>query len=690
MKKIISILLVVLLCVGALPLTASAAGKSINFDTLPEDYALEVNAGETVTITDTVKLADVYVKRGGTLILDGAHLIVENDQISFFTNGGIVKATEKGGSITVGDFFENINIVIGVDIVSEHLYNMGTMYRCNCKCGTLANENVIGECNLSGVTLNNEAAVIKDSTIDFEKYKVISNGTQQFKIDPSYTQYPAGEVVPIQWTPYEEYADKISFISWEIINLIDNTLVEVSDINSANASFVMPAAPVEINAKCSFAFGDELYILGSLIDENNLSGDGWSYNPDTKVLTFDNFIYNGNSKPGEFDFGYVVLSKIDKLTVTGDAKISLTNLEDDRYRNYAFAADGDIVFDNADIEIITDCGVGIDGYGNIEIINKSNIKVNAGTECADEAIYTSQDIIINDSTVKAVSIGKDSDYISGGDDAIDAGRDIILNNANVEAISSDDGLDAYRNVIINDSKVIAKSLNDDSDGGTSGDESIEARRIEINGNSTVNCYADDNGLYAPEIFINSGKVVLESPAVDTVYPAIDGILYYNGGSVEIKSQYFATSYPIQVGESVNASILTSEKYDGSDANFSYDDTLFINYKYVWLNSIDGNVDTVKAGTKLSKVSIDGTLSGIEGSFKWIEPNEKVNETGYFTAIFIPDDESISPIRVSVKVVVCSHICHNESIIARTFWSVMKPVFRLFGIQKNCECGASHF
>ncbi len=686
MKKIVSILLVAILCISSFTLTASAAGKSINFNTLPEDTDLVIHKGETITMTDTVKIASLTINRGGILILDGAHLIIDGDLIT----AGIVKATEKGGNITASDDVYNYNIMMNVNIVCDYIYNVGTFYQCSCESNKLLNENVIGECNLKGKLFDTNMGAVYNSNVNYEKYSVSSVRTYQYKITPSTEYYAPGTVVPISWMALEDHADEINFISWEVINLFDDSPVEVDNINSSNASFVMPNAPVSVNAVCSDNLSGDVYLLGTIIDENYSSGDGWSYNLDTQVLTFDDFVYEGNAQHEDFDFGHVLFSDIDEITVTGNAKIKISVDDEDWYNNYIFASNGNIVFDNADIEIITECGVGIDSYKNIEIINNSNIKINAGTACSDEAIYALDDIIISDSTVKATSVGFDDPYGSGGDDAFDAGRDIILTNAVVEATSTGDGFDALRNVIINDSKVIVKSLFDNNEGGTLGNEGIEARLIEINGDSIINCCVDDKGLWAPEIYINGGKIILDGAATDTPYPAIDGILYYNGGSVELKSHYFAASYPIQIGESVKASILTSENYDGANADFNYDTMSFLNCKYIWLNSIEGTVDTVKSGTKLSKVAVDGTLSGIEGSFQWINPDEKVEETGNYLAIFVPDEKGIAPIRVSVEVVVCSHICHNDSFIARTFWGIIKPMLKLFNIQKNCECGASHF
>lgn len=692
MKKIISILLVVILCIGIIPLNASAAEeRSINFDGVSPDYELVVDNGEVVTVTDSIEIARIRIETKGKLILDGAEITLSGDKDYQFYNKGIIKATENGGSITMTKDGNSSGTIIGVRLSAPYFYNNGVMDLCSFDGGTFTNLKIVGDCDLKGEVLDAYTGCIVGSTVDFEKYYINTKTKWFYSISPQDQPFTPGTIVPLELIPHEDYVDTLVFESWEVTNILDDTVIEVTDSTSPTASFVMPDAPVEIKVNYTFKHSNTLKIMGEEVNEDNLSGDGWSYDPDTQTLTFDDFTYTGNGLYGDGDFGYVVLSNLDKLTVKGNASIDfISDFNEETIGNYVLASNGHIVFDNADIKIKSNCGVGVDSLQNIEIVNNSNFDLNVGYDCFDEGLYSMEDVIIEDSKVKITSLSYDNGYVFDGNDGI-VGDDIIITNSDIDINTYNDGFDAREDVVIIDSKVNVRSYWNDDGGYTIGNEGIEASKsIRIYGDSDVRCLADDNALSAPKIYISDGKTVLLSPGTDTAFSAVNGILFYSGGIVEIQAQKSALVYPAMLRKNINWTVLASENFDGSDATADYDYELFTDYKYIQLNSIEGTVDTVKPGTKLSKVGIEGTLSGVKGTFQWENPDEKVEETGKYFALFIPDDANEKPIQISVEVVVCSHICHDESIIARTFWGVLKPIFKLFGIQKDCECGSSHF
>ncbi len=85
------------------------------------------------------------------------------------------------------------------------------------------------------------------------------------------------------------------------------------------------------------------------------------------------------------------------------------------------------------------------------------------------------------------------------------------------------------------------------------------------------------------------------------------------------------------------------------------------------------VDTtsVYTGYAVSKSTITGSRNGVEGTWEWKNPEEVVNETGMFTAIFTPADGTAS---VEVEVQACKWLCHNENIFAKVFCAILKPFF----------------
>ncbi len=692
MKKIISVLLVVILCMGILPLNVSAAKeRSINFDTVSPDYELIVDNGEVVTVTDSIEIARIRVELKGKLILDGAEITLSGDNDLPFYNKGIVKATENGGSITMTKDGNSSGTIIGVKLTAPYFYNNGIMESCSFEGGTFSNLRIVGDCDLRGEVLDAYTGCIVGSNVDFEKYYINTIEKWFYSITPIDQAYAPGSIVPLELIPHKDYVDKLVFENWVVTNILDDSAVEVTDSTSPTASFVMPDAPVEIKANYTFKHSNTLKIMGKEVDEDNLSGDGWSYDPDTQTLTLNDFTYTGNGIYGDGDFGYVVLSNLDNLTVKGNASIDfISDFSEEIIGNYVFASNGHIVFDNADIKIKSNCGVGVDSLQNIEIINNSSFDLNVGYDCYDEGLYSMGDVIINDSKVKITSLAYDNGYVFDGNDGI-VGDDIIVTDSDIEIKTYNDGFDAREDIVITDSKVNVRSCWNDDGGYTIGNEGIEASKsIRIYGDSDVRCLADDNALSAPKIYIRGGKTILQSPGTDTAFSAVNGILFYSGGIVEIQGQKSALVYPVMLRKNINWTILASENFDGSDATAGYNYELFTEYKYIQLNSIEGTVDTVQPGTKLSKVDIEGTLSGVKGTFQWENPDEKVEETGRYFATFIPDDANEKPIKIFVEIVVCSHICHSESIIARTFWGVMKPIFKLFGVQNDCECGSSHF
>ncbi|MCR4668895.1 MAG: cell wall-binding repeat-containing protein [Clostridia bacterium] len=319
----------------------------------------------------------------------------------------------------------------------------------------------------------------------------------------------------------------------------------------------------------------ELYIAGTQVTENNLSGDGWSFEPESNTLYLDGFVIEGDyessdSEPAIYAKGFD-LTVIGTCTISGKygievdygglairgddtAELSTTNITINGAFNHGIFVDGDLNIVNSKLTAAPVGDSGLYASGNITITGS---EVETMAYCG---IYTDEDLEIISSKVtipeSETGIYVDGDItikgseldVSGFDYAIyseDSSVDISKSKINILDFG-EYGIRACNYLSISDNSTVTVQDSQDYGGMATcaGYGEISIKDSELTAYNCVEC-----GIYASEdydgdgvsVSIDNSKVTVAGGEVP-VY-AQTGDLVISGSTVTVTDAYYGILVP---------------------------------------------------------------------------------------------------------------------------------------------------
>ncbi|WP_455721484.1 MBG domain-containing protein [Agathobacter sp.] len=218
------------------------------------------------------------------------------------------------------------------------------------------------------------------------------------------------------------------------------------------AMVVTMLSGVSVTAKADDVTSYDLWIGDQEVTSDNLSGTGWSYDPDTSTLTLDNYQYEGIGHKSE-NTGVICSQNKLNLVLRGSSSIKNTSSSGS-----------------------WNCGIYVSS-GNLTISGSGTLNVTGGTGFTSHGISVySGDLTISDATINAN--GQEANGSSG----IFSGGSVIINSGNVTATANTSNAGTSRGIECNGSFI----MNGGSVTATAGEASnssygIQAgKKIEFN------------------------------------------------------------------------------------------------------------------------------------------------------------------------------------------------------------------
>ena len=273
----------------------------------------------------------------------------------------------------------------------------------------------------------------------------------------------------------------------------------------------------------------DIWVGGDQVTENNLAGEGWSYDAEKKILTLDNYSYEGEGHKwtdGSDHECYAAIYAGQDLTIKIENTNTVKNNRTDGYYNYGIYVEGDL---------------SVTGTGNLTTTSSiDSIYVYNGDLTIGDGIYEAIGNHSGIRTVHSSDVNKGTITINGGtvnasgsgNAGIDTAGKLVIKDGNVTATGKYKGIISYDDIMI------------DGTVNASGDNyGIYASIGNVTiSDGTVNAYCGSNGdgiiSYQGNITINGGKVTASADTGDNAYGIrVKRDVTINGGEVTATGIY---------------------------------------------------------------------------------------------------------------------------------------------------------
>ena len=295
-------------------------------------------------------------------------------------------------------------------------------------------------------------------------------------------------------------------------------------------ALIVGLLPVTVIPAQAAATSYNLWVGGTEVTSENLSGTGWSYNAGTKTLTLNNYSYSGEGHCNEEDGieQYGSIFALDKLTVelVGANRVKNTKPydSDSPLICACYAADLTITGSGTLTADGGDYGIGI-------YCDTITVQNGAVTASGEYGILCGSDFIVENGAVNATAVGESC---SG----IDARGSVTIKNGSVTAKSTyGAGIKSLGELKIEGGTVVASSIH-----GYGIDANAD---ITIKGGS-ITANGREYGIYAGGAFITIEDGTVIAAAANSESEDCTGIF---GGSVNISGGTVTGTGDIGIGAS---------------------------------------------------------------------------------------------------------------------------------------------
>ncbi len=425
-----------------------------------QDNVFSVIAGGTLIIKDTSegqngKITGGWANedyagginvRGGTLILESGNIVGNRSNRTFTKRGGGVAVFNNGTFIMRGGKISGNEAGYGAGVVVLDNCNFemtgGEITDNICDFGEYQDQEGAGVFAYQGadVTIGGSANIYgnknsKDENSNLYIYRYKSS--EKINLSTTVPLTTGAKIGVGYYQPYGKNEIPLADSGKQFKDAFftdDDKNYEITTKDGVDGIFYSPKNSSGGSSTPSTPTSYKLRVGGVEVTSANTSGTGWSYDNQTRTLTLDGFIYEGNGVGIQSEYGDLTIN------IKGNNKIKNTSKSDwwdlaINIMNGKLTIEGDGTLE----------ATGGTGYTSCGISSGSKLTINSGTVIAAAqsaenamAIYT-YGIVMNGGKL----IAQSADATNGSSYGIGSHGDIIINGGTVTATAGTASQESY-------------------------------------------------------------------------------------------------------------------------------------------------------------------------------------------------------------------------------------------------------
>lgn len=495
-----------------------------------QDNVFRVIAGGTLIIKDTSEGQNGKITGGwanedyagginvreGTLILESGNIVGNRSNSTFTKRGGGVAVFYNGTFIMRGGKISGneAGYGAGVVVLSNCNFEMtgGEITDNICDFGDYQDQDGAGVFAYQGadVTIGGSAKIYGNKNSNGENsnlYIYRYNSSEKINLSTTVPLTTGAKIGVGYYQPYGKNEIPLADSGKQFKDAFftdDDKNYEITTKDGVDGIFYSPKNSSGGSSTPSTPTSYKLRVGGVEVTSANTSGIGWSYDNQTRMLTLDGFIYEGNGVGIQSEYGDLTIN------IKGNNKIKNTSKSDwwdlaINIMNGKLTIEGDGTLE----------ATGGTGYTSCGISSGSKLTINSGTVIAAAqsaenamAIYT-YGIVMNGGKL----IAKSADATKGSSYGIGSHGDIIINGGTVTATAGTASQESYGLGISSVSGVEGKIL-------LSSNAIVDASGVTAASNKKPEGYIDEIGTtfkhYAPTITDGANSSYVQG-SQNTVY-----------------------------------------------------------------------------------------------------------------------------------------------------------------------------
>ena len=495
-----------------------------------QDNVFRVIAGGTLIIKDTSERQNGKITGGwanedyagginvreGTLILESGNIVGNRSNSTFTKRGGGVAVFYNGTFIMRGGKISGNKAGYGAGVVVLDNCNFemtgGEITDNICDFGDYQDQDGAGVFAYQGadVTIGGSAKIYGNKNSNGENsnlYIYRYNSSEKINLSTTVPLTTGAKIGVGYYQPYGKNEIPLADSGKQFKDAFftdDDKNYEITTKDGVDGIFYSPKNSSGGSSTPSTPTSYKLRVGGVEVTSANTSGIGWSYDNQTRTLTLDGFIYEGNGVGIQSEYGDLTIN------IKGNNKIKNTSKSDwwdlaINIMNGKLTIEGDGTLE----------ATGGTGYTSCGISSGSKLTINSGTVIATAqsaenamAIYT-YGIVMNGGKL----IAQSSDATNGSSYGIGSHGDIIINGGTVTATAGTASQESYGLEISSVSGVEGKIL-------LSSNAIVDASGVTAASNKKPEGYIDEIGTtfkhYAPTITDGANSSYVQG-SQNTVY-----------------------------------------------------------------------------------------------------------------------------------------------------------------------------
>ena len=495
-----------------------------------QDNVFSVIAGGTLIIKDTSEgqngkitggwanedYAGCINVSGGTLILESGNIVGNRSNSTFTKRGGGVALFYNGTFIMRGGKISENKAGYGAGVVvldnCKFIMTGGEITENICDFGDYQDQDGAGVFAYQGadVTIGGSAKIYGNKNSNGENsnlYIYRYNSSEKINLSTTVPLTTGAKIGVGYYQPYGKNEIPLADSGKQFKDAFftdDDKNYEITTKDGVDGIFYSPKNFSGGSSTPSTPTSYKLRVGGVEVTSANTSGTGWSYDNQTRMLTLDGFIYEGNGVGIESEYGDLTINIKGNNKIKNTSKSNWWNLAIN-IMNGKLTIEGDGTLE----------ATGGTGYTSCGISSGSKLTINSGTVIAAAqsaenamAIYT-YGIVMNGGKL----IAKSADATKGSSYGIGSHGDIIINAGTVTATAGTASQESYGLGISSVSGVEGKIL-------LSSNAIVDASGVTAASNKKPEGYIDEIGTtfkhYAPTITDGANSSYVQG-SQNTVY-----------------------------------------------------------------------------------------------------------------------------------------------------------------------------
>ena len=453
---------------------------------------------------------------GGTLILESGNIVGNRSNSTFTKRGGGVALFYNGTFIMRGGKISENKAGYGAGVVvldnCKFIMTGGEITENICDFGDYQDQDGAGVFAYQGadVTIGGSAKIYgnknsKDENSNLYIYRYKSS--EKINLSTTVPLTTGAKIGVGYYQPYGKNEIPLADSGKQFKDAFftdDDKNYEITTKDGVDGIFYSPKNSSGGSSTPSTSTSYNLRVGGVEVTSANTSGTGWSYDNQTRTLTLDGFIYEGNGVGIQSEYGDLTIN------IKGNNKIKNTSKSNwwdlaINIINGKLTIEGDGTLEATGGTGFTSCGI---SSGSKLTINSGTVIATAQSAENAAAIYT-YGIVMNGGKL----IAQSADATNGSSYGIDSHGDIIINGGTVKATAGTASQESYGLGISSVSGVEGKI-------SLSSNAIVDASGVTAASNKKPEGYIDEIGTtfkhYAPTITDGANSSYVQG-SQNTVY-----------------------------------------------------------------------------------------------------------------------------------------------------------------------------